>query len=471
MKKEKNKPDTFLLGQTVVTDIIWMPNSDGSLRPRVVFQPLMGLRYGKEIEITKATGYGYSFLNRLGVSKGSKVEICAAGEKENPFIIYVNKVVEAGNGDMGLPQNTFIFDGEAWDDTEKCRKYVAFRKGLKELLDWAEIKAIFDCGITDVISLAEYLQRHDHLTVIRDLSIHWVGQSKCLIDSAISLKQKFANLDYFELLKLLNLPKLRQCELKIIALRMSGYEVADNELKNIRRKSVEEFLKDKALCSRIKAVAKPTTKAKRTTIVGKEGDSVTIEIRNLPKRFSFAYTFFRNIEEECRLLNKELEKAQNNGNKNTAEYLESAKLFFKEHPVPKNFYVGGISFSPVLDVIKTLAFDGDLLFTISVAQCVKNRIEEEIISIHQEYEYCKAVLDIASSTDNIDKAIVIIREASSQEEAVEKLQSEMSLSSGVAECLCGVTLSTLTDKDLLSQKVKSMKFLLAYLKHLKTIVS
>lgn len=467
MKKEKNKPDTFLLGQTVVTDIIWMPNSDGSLRPRVVFQPLMGLRYGKEIEITKATGYGYSFLNRLGVSKGSKVEICAVGEKENPFIIYVNKVVEAGNGDMGLPQNTFIFDGEAWDDTEKCRKYVAFRKGLKELLEWAEIKSLFDCGITDVISLAEYLQRHDHLTVIRDLSIHWVGQSKCLIDSAINLKQKFANLDYFELLKLLNLPKLRNCELKIIALRMSGYDVAKTSLKNIRRKSVEEFLKNHALCNRIKAVAKPTAKAERMTIVGKEGDSVTIEIRNLPKRFSFAYAFFRNIEQEHRLLNKELENAHKNGNKATSEYLESAQQFFKEHPVPDNFYAGGVSNSPVLDVIQTLAFEGELLFTTSVAKCVKNRIDIEIDAIHQEYECCKALSSIIP--DKVDQVITIMREAKNEEETVEKLQSEMSLSSGAAECLRGVTLSTLTDKDLLSQKVKSMKFLLAYLKYLKTI--
>ena len=471
MKEEKNIIEKFSLGETIVTGIIWRQGDYGALVPQVRFEPVVGVKYRGESDVDKVSGYSYGYLKRLGVSIGCRIELCSSGEKESPDFIYINKVVEGSNSDMCLPHNTFIAKGEIWEDTEKNRKYVAFCKGLSNLFDWYEIQALFDCGITDVISLAEYLQGHDHLTVVRDLSQHWYRQPKGLVDIAINLKQRFSNLDYFEFLKLLNLPKLRKCELKIIALRMSGYEVADNELKNIRRKSVEEFLKDKALCSQIKAVAKPTTKAQRTTIVGKEGESVTLEIRNLPNRFSFAYTFFRDIEQECRLLNKELEKAQNNGNKITAEYLESAKLFFKEHPVPKNFYVGGISFSPVLDVIKTLAFDGDLLFTISVAQCVKNRIEEEVISIHQEYEYCKAVLDIASSTDNIDKAIVIIREASSQEEAVEKLQSEMSLSSGAAECLCGVTLSTLTDKDLLSQKVKSMKFLLAYLKHLKTIVS
>lgn len=214
----------------------------------------------------------------------------------------------------------------------------------------------------------------------------------------------------------------------------------------------------------------PSANSEQTTTVGKLGDSVTIEIKNLPKDFSFAYTFFRNIEQECRLLKRETEKAQNNGNKVTAEYLESALQFFNEHPVPKNFYVGGISFSPVLDVIQTLAFDGELLFTTSVAQCVRGRIEEEIIDIHQEYEYCKAVLGIASSTNDLDKAIVIIRKASTWEEAVEKLQSEMSLSAGAAECLCTAPLNTITDTELLTQKIKSIKYLLTYLKHLKNII-
>lgn len=168
-------------------------------------------------------------------------------------------------------------------------------------------------------------------------------------------------------------------------------------------------------------------------------------------------------------MNKELDNAHKNGNKATSEYLESAQQFFKEHPVPDNFYAGGVSNSPVLDVIQTLAFEGELLFTTSVAKCVKNRIDIEIDAIHQEYECCKALSSIIP--DKVDQVITIIRKAKNEEELVEKLQSEMSLSSGAAECLCGVTLSTLTDKDLLSQKVKSMKFLLAYLKHLKTIVS
>lgn len=208
-------------------------------------------------------------------------------------------------------------------------------------------------------------------------------------------------------------------------------------------------------------------KSDLTTIVGKEGDSVTIEIRNLPKGFSFAYTFFRNIEQECRLLNKELEKAQNNGDKINVEYLKSAQQFFKEHHVPENFYVGGISFYPVLDVIQTLALEGELLFTTSVAQCIKNRIEEEILAIHQEYENCKMFADIIP--DNIDRIITIIRSADNEEEAIEELQSEMSLTSDTAECLCTAPLYIISDKELVMQKIKSMKFLLSYLKHLKTI--
>ena len=70
------------------------------------------------------------------------------------------------------------------------------------------------------------------------------------------------------------------------------------------------------------------------TIVGKVGDSVTIEIKNRPEDFSFAYIFFRNTEQECRLIKKDIEKADD---KVTAKYLKSALQFFYDHPVPKNF--------------------------------------------------------------------------------------------------------------------------------------
>lgn len=207
----------------------------------------------------------------------------------------------------------------------------------------------------------------------------------------------------------------------------------------------------------------------QTTIVGKMGDSVTIEIKNLPEDFSFAYTFFRNIGQECRLLKREIEKAQNRGDKVIATYLESALQFFKDHPVKKNFYVGGLSFSPVLDAIQTLAFQEELLFTTSVAGCIRDRIEREISLIHQEYEYCKEILDVSSNTENIDQAIIIIRKADTLEEAIEKLQSEMSLTAGAAECICAAPLPTITNKDLVIQKISSMEFLLSYLKHLQSL--
>lgn len=38
------------------------------------------------------------------------------------------------------------------------------------------------------------------------------------------------------------------------------------------------------------------SKSELITIVGKVGVSVTIEIKNLPEDFSFAYTFFWNTE-------------------------------------------------------------------------------------------------------------------------------------------------------------------------------
>ena len=210
----------------------------------------------------------------------------------------------------------------------------------------------------------------------------------------------------------------------------------------------------------------PTANLERTTIVGKIDDSVTIEINNLPKDFSFAYTFFRNIEQECRLLKKEIEKAQNNGDKDMASYLESALQFFYDHPVEKNYYVGGLSFSLVLDAIKTLAFRGKLLFTTSVAGCVRERIEREISLIRHEYWYCKEIVSILP--EKMDQVMTIIRKADTVDEAIEKLQSEMSLTAGAAECICNLPLSTIGDEDLLKQCKKSIKYLLSYLKHLKS---
>lgn len=436
------------------------------ITPSSYIHSLTCLRYGKEYNVTKASGYSYYYLKRSGISKGCKVELCSIGEDESLFI-YINKVVEPGNGDICLPQNTFIADGDVWNDTEKNRKYIPFRKGLVKLLDRKEIDALFDCGITDVMSLAEYLQRSDYLTVVSDLSQNWHGSTSCLVDTAISLKQRFSKLDYFDLLKLLNLPKLRNCELKIIALMMSGYEVSDTEMKNIRKKRVEECMKDKRLINRIKAVAKPMAKSELTSIVGKIGDTVTFEIKDLPKDFSFAYTFFRNIEQECRLLKKEIEKARNNGDKVMMTYLESALQFFNDHPVEKDYYVGGVSISPVLDAIQTLAFKGELIFTTSVARCVRDTIEREICLIHQEYEYCKIFAGIIP--EKIDQVITIIRRANTEEEAIEKLQSEMSLTVGAAECFCAAPLNTITNEELVTQKIKSIKYLLSYLKHLRTI--
>lgn len=469
MSKEKIKRETFLLGETIVTDIIWRqhPNANRPLTPHVLFKPLRSFEFGKECEVTKIAGYCLSFLKRNRISKGSKVEIYASGAKEHPDYIYIHKVIECGNGDYCIPQNTFLTDGEVWEDTEDNHKYVAFRKGLSPLLNWNEIDTLYGCGIKDVISLAEYLQGHDHLTVIKDISQNWHAPSNCLVDTAISLKQKFSELDYFEFLKLLNLPKLRNCELKIIALRMSGYGTTEVEMKNIRKKAVEEFLKDKDLCNRIKAVAKPTAKLEPTIIVSKTGNSISMELRNLPKSFSFAYTFFRNIEQECRLLKIEIEKAQKNGDKVTAAYLEAAKLFLNEHMAPKNFYVGGISVSHVLAAIQTLTIYGKVLFKDSVALCVRDRIEREINAIQQEYEYCIMLARIIP--DKVEQVITIISRADTEEEAIEKLQLELSLTVGEAECLCAARLDAITDKELVTQKIKSMKFLLAYLKHLKAI--
>lgn len=68
----------------------------------------------------------------------------------------------------------------------------------------------------------------------------------------------------------------------------------------------------------------PSPNSGLTAIVGNVDDSVTIEIKIHPEGFSFAYTFFRNTEQECRLIKKEIEKAEKTDDKVTAEYLKSA---------------------------------------------------------------------------------------------------------------------------------------------------
>ena len=219
-----------------------------------------------------------------------------------------------------------------------------------------------------------------------------------------------------------------------------------------------------------KTVASKGRFDRTTTIVGKIGDTVTLEIKNLPKDFSFAYTFFRNIELECRLLKKEIEKARNNGDKVMATYLESALQFFNDHPVEKYYYVGGVSIPPVLDAIQTLAFKGKLIFTTSVARCVRDCIEREIEAVHQEYEYCKIFAGIIP--DKIDQVISIIHNANNEVELIETLQSELSLTAGAAECLRAAPLVAISDielTELVMHKITSIKYLLSYLKHLKTI--
>lgn len=207
----------------------------------------------------------------------------------------------------------------------------------------------------------------------------------------------------------------------------------------------------------------------RTTIVGKMGDTITIEIKKLHEDFSFAYTFFRNIGQECRLLKRDIEKAKKHGDKVMTAYFESALQFFKNHPVEKNFYLGGLSLSLVLDAIKTLAFHGKLLFTTSVAGCVRDRIDKEISIIRQEYENCKEIESILP--EKIDQVTKIIHRADTEDGTIEKLQSEISLSGGAAECIYSnkFMLEIITDTDMVKQCTRSMKFLLSYLKHLKTI--
>lgn len=128
--------------------------------------------------------------------------------------------------------------------------------------------------------------------------------------------------------------------------------------------------------------------------------------------------------------------------------------------------MGGVSFSPILDAIQTLSYQGKLFFTAPVALCVRDRFDIEIDAIHKEYKYCNA---IACIIHKIDQVITIIRRSDTEEEAIKTLQSELSMTVGEAEYLCAAPLSTITDTELVKQKIKSMKLLLAYFKHLKTI--
>ena len=157
----------------------------------------------------------------------------------------------------------------------------------------------------------------------------------------------------------------------------------------------------------------------------------------------------------------------NNGDDVTANYLLSAQKFLLDSKYSDIEYVGGCSISPVLDAIQTLAYSGELIFSNSVAYSLKDRIEEEFAAINQEYEYCKLVYHISDSYELFDQLILIIRNSESESEAIDKLQSEMTLNADEAEFIQNLSISALSDKELISEKEKSMYFLLTYMKYLK----
>ena len=67
----------------------------------------------------------------------------------------------------------------------------------------------------------------------------------------------------------------------------------------------------------------------------------------------------------------------------------------------------------------------------------------------------------------IFQLILIIRNSESESEAIDKLQSEMTLNADEAEFIQNLSISALSDKELISEKEKSMYFLLTYMKYLK----
>jgi len=166
-------------------------------------------------------------------------------------------------------------------------------------------------------------------------------------------------------------------------------------------------------------------------------------------------------------LKKEIESAMNGGDEITSKYLLLAQEYLSNPEHSNIEYVGGGSIPPVQDAIMTLAYNGTHSFSNSVASCVRNRIEDEIAAIRQEYKYCKLVL---AKPELFEQCMYIIRRAKTELEAINKLQLELSLSRGEAEFLQNLPLGTLCDSRLITDKVKAIRFLLAYLKYLKTLI-
>lgn len=207
------------------------------------------------------------------------------------------------------------------------------------------------------------------------------------------------------------------------------------------------------------------------TVITKVKNSIIFAIQNMPDDFSFAYTFFRNYRQELDLLKKEIQKARNTEDKINVVYLESAQKYIEGCMQNQVAYVGGCSIPPVLDAIQTLAYRGTLLFSHSVAYYVKNRIEEEVAVIRKECEYCKLADKITSSSETFEQLITIIRDANCETDAIDMLQSEMSLRADEAEFMLKVSMSTLSDRELILGKTISMLNLLGYLTYLKTIIN
>lgn len=312
MEDNKNLTKNILLGESIVTDIVWKLLPDGGYVPHILIETVHNDLLGTEV-VSIRQGCYYNTLKRRNISKGCKVEVWT--HITSPDIAYIGNVVEFGSGDMCLPKNTFISNGIVWSDTERTRQYVGFSKSMKGILDRDMIEAFFDCGITDILSLIEYLHTHDLISVIHDLSRNCFDNAYAIVDIILCLRNKLSKLDYYELLKLMNMPNFRSSELKVIALKLSGYEVSETDMKNVRSARICDFLNKTKMCNRIKSVAIPFVKSEMTSVVGKVGDSVTIEIQTLPDDFSFAYTFFRNYRQELDLLKKEIQKARNTEDK------------------------------------------------------------------------------------------------------------------------------------------------------------
>lgn len=244
-------------GTTKVTNIEWMLCPNGHYIPRIYFAPVVI----NNQTISKAAGYCYDYLIRMGVSIGSEVVVTLHGG----VIPYVSTVHTAGSGNLNLPGDIIPIekgDIDIWSSNSKeAVKRLRFFRGMEKLnINLTMSDILFECGFEDIISLVSYC---------RSVSFEQAKLMDCIIEKGrisvtgsmsyqvAQLLERFKTLDYQSLIRALLIPGIGSKTANVIALKLSGFHVKADFEKGISKITQAKILDDEDLCAKIKANSQP----------------------------------------------------------------------------------------------------------------------------------------------------------------------------------------------------------------------